>query len=149
MFDVCGGADKLRESRRNREAFVGDGLIGIPAQGNDPSCRGRGNDDTCDIEGLCDVIVTDRKSNPDKSSMEILADVRKVQAGGGENGASCDDVDWESFLDWWKTPTKMNANDRSWLVRVEFLAHCRCSTFFISLLFTDCCDDLSPREHGP
>lgn len=40
LFNVCGGGESLRASRRNREAFVGDGLIFIPAQSNDPSCKG-------------------------------------------------------------------------------------------------------------
>ena len=42
--------------------------------------------------------------------MEILANVREIQTK-----TSCDDVDWKSFLDWYQTPTKQNANDRSWL----------------------------------
>jgi len=48
LFNVCGGGDTLRESKRNQEAFVGDGLIRIPAQGNDPSCVG----EFCNIQGV-------------------------------------------------------------------------------------------------
>mmetsp|Transcript_36209 Transcript_36209/g.66503 ORF Transcript_36209/g.66503 Transcript_36209/m.66503 type:complete len:604 (-) Transcript_36209:102-1913(-) len=103
LFNVCGGAESLRE-RRNMEVFVGDGVINVPAQSNDPSCEG----EICNIKGLCNTIVNERKSNPDNSSMEILAHVSKLQS------YSCDNVHWKSYLDYFKTPTKQNANDRSW-----------------------------------
>lgn len=48
LFNVCGGADMLRASRRNMEAFVGDGLIRVPSQSNDPSCEGH----LCNIKGV-------------------------------------------------------------------------------------------------
>ncbi|KAL7535004.1 hypothetical protein ACHAXR_008154 [Thalassiosira sp. AJA248-18] len=110
LFDVCGGADSLRESKRNQEAFVGDGLIKIPAQENDPSCKG----EVCNIKGLCGSIVAERKSNPGQSSMEILASISKLQ-GKEKKENSCTEVDWKGFLEWFKTPTTQNANDRSWL----------------------------------
>ncbi len=53
LFNVCGGADSLRGSRRNREVFVGDGLIGIPAQSNDPSCE----EEMCNIKGVSSILL--------------------------------------------------------------------------------------------
>ncbi|KAL7550442.1 hypothetical protein ACHAWF_013677 [Thalassiosira exigua] len=46
-LNLCNGADWLRESRRNKEMLVGDGLIRIPAQGNDPACT---KSELCNIE---------------------------------------------------------------------------------------------------
>eukprot|EP00571_Detonula_confervacea_P014391 CAMPEP_0172303592 /NCGR_PEP_ID=MMETSP1058-20130122/5115_1 /TAXON_ID=83371 /ORGANISM="Detonula confervacea, Strain CCMP 353" /LENGTH=604 /DNA_ID=CAMNT_0013014471 /DNA_START=96 /DNA_END=1910 /DNA_ORIENTATION=- len=105
LFNVCDGAESLRASRRNQEIFVGDGLIMVPAQGNDPSCTG----EICNIKGLCDTIVKERKSNPNKSSMEILAHISKLQSN------TCKNVSWKSYLDYFSTPLQQNANDRSWM----------------------------------
>lgn len=46
LFNVCDGADALRESPRNIEILIGDGVISVPSQGNDPSCE----KDLCNIE---------------------------------------------------------------------------------------------------
>ena len=43
-FNICGGSDALLE-RKNQNSFVGDGVIHIPAQENDPFCEG----DFCNI----------------------------------------------------------------------------------------------------
>lgn len=105
LFNVCDGAESLRNPRRNREIFAGDGLIRVPAQGNDPSCTG----EICDIKGLCGAIVNQRKSNPNKSSMDILASINKLQSN------TCKNIKWKEYLDYYMTPVKQNANDRSWL----------------------------------
>lgn len=46
LFNVCGGAETLSASRRNQEAFMGDGLIVVSGQSNDPTCTG----EVCNIE---------------------------------------------------------------------------------------------------
>jgi len=116
MFNICGGADTLRASRRNQEVFIGDGIITIPAQSNDPSCT---TGKVCNIKGLCDTILTERKNSPMKSSLDILGDVnqlqKKTQPGGGEQ---CTVVEWKAWLYFWKqdfTPTTQNVNDYSWV----------------------------------
>ncbi len=45
MFNICGGAKPLAV-QKNVNAFLGDGVVYIPAQENDPSCKG----DLCNIE---------------------------------------------------------------------------------------------------
>jgi len=105
LFNVCGGADSLRASRRNREVFVGDGLIGIPAQSNDPSCE----EDLCNIKGVCEAIIKEQMSEPSQSSMEILAKISNMQSGG------CINVDYQQYIDYFGTSTVENSNDRSWL----------------------------------
>lgn len=84
---------------------------------------------------LCDAMVKERTSNPNKSSMEILAQISNLQHGTSSTDtlATCNDINWKSYLDWYKTPTTQNANDLSWLVRREphrFIAHS--STYTVS-----------------
>lgn len=43
--------------------------------------------------------------------MEILAQISELQNKAG----SCKNVNWEAYLNYWKTPMTQNANDRSWL----------------------------------
>ena len=45
LFNVCSGVDGLK-NKMNRNVFLGDGLISLDVQGNDPSC----NDKLCNIE---------------------------------------------------------------------------------------------------
>jgi serine protease 16 len=52
-FNVCKPDTALRK-RRNQELFLGDGLINIMSQGNDPSCT---EGDLCNIAGLCRFMV--------------------------------------------------------------------------------------------
>lgn len=63
---------------------------------------------------LCTRLVNERQSNATKTSMEILADISKVQRNG-----ACFNVDWSSFIANLKSPSIDNGNDRSWLVRFE------------------------------
>jgi serine protease 16 len=39
LFNVCDGADTLKANRRNIEVLIGDGIISVPSQENDPSCE--------------------------------------------------------------------------------------------------------------
>jgi serine protease 16 len=106
LFNVCDGADALRESPRNIEMLIGDGAVRVPAQENDPHCGGK----LCNIQKLCDAIVGWRQTDPIKSSMEILADINKIQLGD-----ECNNVDWTMYIDYYSSPTPENLNDRSWL----------------------------------
>ncbi|EJK51289.1 hypothetical protein THAOC_29548 [Thalassiosira oceanica] len=116
MFDVCGGADTLRVER-NRQIFAGWGLLRIPAQGNDPSCDGK----VCNIEKLCGEILhlkkTNGKDGKERSDMEVLSEVRRMQSddeAGGWMERQCQNVGWDDFVSYYSTPTRWNANDRSW-----------------------------------
>jgi len=93
-FDVCNPESALSESR-NAQLLLGDGLINIPAQSNDPSC----SDDTlCNIGGLCEYMENEfvkiSKSSRDRqqryvdgnvedpatmSELDVLAKVAKHQ----------------------------------------------------------------------
>ena len=56
-------------------------------------------------------MVKERTTNPNKSSLEILADINKLQKQG-----QCTDANWQSYLWFWNNPSKQFANDYSWLV---------------------------------
>ena len=52
LFNICGGAEKL-ETLPNINVFIGDGVIYVPAQENDPYCVG----DLCNIDKVCRVVL--------------------------------------------------------------------------------------------
>ena len=52
-FNVC-HPDTALQKRRNLELLLGDGLIYIMSQSNDPSCTG---DEICNIAGLCQYMI--------------------------------------------------------------------------------------------
>lgn len=45
--------------------------------------------------------------------MEILARISMLQG----NNITCQNVDWNAYLDYFSTPSTENANDVSWMVR--------------------------------
>ena len=55
-FNVCDGAHSLKKSQRNIDLLIGDGIIRIPSQENDPSC----DHELCNIQKVsflcCRVI---------------------------------------------------------------------------------------------
>ncbi|KAL3779032.1 hypothetical protein HJC23_011471 [Cyclotella cryptica] len=106
LFNICDGAEALLESRRNIEVLIGDGILRVPAQENDPSCE----KELCNIQKLCDAITGERQAEPNKSSMEILAKINGIELGN-----ECSNVDWTLYVDYFSTPTPENANDRSWM----------------------------------
>ena len=72
--------------------------------------------DTCTVPilQLCNTITAEKHMNSKQSSMEILASISKLQSKG-----SCKEADWNAYLDYFKTPVKYNANDRSWFVSID------------------------------
>ena len=93
LFNICGGADSLAISR-NADAFLGDGVVFVPAQSNDPSCTDR----ICNIEHLCASLVAAKEITG--SNAEALAAIAKVQRNGGDNidNDTCVEVDWEQMI---------------------------------------------------
>uniref|UniRef100_A0A7S4EPT6 Thymus-specific serine protease n=1 Tax=Pseudo-nitzschia australis TaxID=44445 RepID=A0A7S4EPT6_9STRA len=87
-FGVCKPETALSK-RRNQELLLGDGLINIMSQNNDPSCTGG---ELCNIDGLCrfmiremDEMKANAKANKSASSnsssieLEVLAKVSQKQ----------------------------------------------------------------------
>mmetsp|Transcript_58454 Transcript_58454/g.68255 ORF Transcript_58454/g.68255 Transcript_58454/m.68255 type:complete len:577 (+) Transcript_58454:88-1818(+) len=101
MFNVCGGAKSL-EKKKNVDTFIGTGVIYIPSQSNDPSCKGK----LCNIEDLCSALLEE----PTQSPMERLAYVSKLQRGD-----QCVSTDWELSMMALKSPIARIGGLRSWL----------------------------------
>jgi len=110
LFNICGGADSLAISR-NADAFLGDGVVFVPAQSNDPSCTDR----ICNIEHLCASLVAAKEITG--SNVEALAAIAKVQRNGGDNidNDTCVEVDWEQTIAYLSSDEAMEEGTRSWL----------------------------------
>ena len=110
LFNICGGADSLAISR-NADAFLGDGVVFVPAQSNDPSCTDR----ICNIEHLCASLVAAKEITG--SNAEALAAIAKVQRNGGDNidNDTCVEVDWEQTIAYLSSDEAMEEGTRSWL----------------------------------
>lgn len=102
LFHVC-DADSLLQ-RRNIEMFVGDGVISVPAQGNDPSC----DEPTCNIGNLCKDILEHRNHS---SPIEVLAFVSRIQRKDDD----CLELDWNATLHYLASPDAQQGGLRSWL----------------------------------
>ena len=63
-FNICQPDTALRK-KRNQDLALGDGLIYIPSQSNDPSCT---ENEICNIAGLCKFMVQEFKLMDSKSS---------------------------------------------------------------------------------
>jgi len=83
-FNVCKPETALQK-RRNQELFLGDGLIDIMSQGNDPSCT---EGEICNIDGLCRFMIkqveemkseTLEASDEKNIELEVLAKTAQKQ----------------------------------------------------------------------
>ena len=110
LFNICGGTDSLVISR-NADAFLGDGVVFVPAQSNDPSCTDR----ICNIEHLCASLVAAKEITG--SNVEALAAIAKVQRNGGDNidNDTCVEVNWEQTIAYLSSDEAMEEGTRSWL----------------------------------
>jgi serine protease 16 len=115
MFNICNGAESLTVER-NVESFLGDGVIHIPAQENDPSCKG----DLCNIEKICNFLTSSSAS----SSMEKLAELSKAEfqmksksetKSELEQNEECTDIDWEGMISFLSSDAAKVEGTRSWL----------------------------------
>ena len=112
MFHVCHPETALI-NRQNLNLLLGDGLIDIPAQGNDPSC----NETLCNIAKLCEFMVTTRQASHNVTDLEILASVARIQ----QNRTSRDDDDYDSDgdddciqVDWNQTLAILSNPNNTW-----------------------------------
>ena len=130
LFGVCDPETALLK-KENQDLLVGDGLIQIYAQGNDPSCE---FSDICNIEKLCDYMLDaleerDGERDPTKTELDILADVAAKQRGAED----CQSVDFQEMLRELAKPEVEDFGMRSWLWQT-------CTEFG----FYQTCDDTCP-----
>eukprot|EP00565_Helicotheca_tamesis_P003372 CAMPEP_0185729156 /NCGR_PEP_ID=MMETSP1171-20130828/4497_1 /TAXON_ID=374046 /ORGANISM="Helicotheca tamensis, Strain CCMP826" /LENGTH=564 /DNA_ID=CAMNT_0028397933 /DNA_START=242 /DNA_END=1936 /DNA_ORIENTATION=+ len=105
MFNVCNGADPFYADVKNVNAFLGDGVIDVPAQENDPSCD---NGSLCNIADICDVMT--KEYSKSGSAVESLAFIASQQSGG-----QCTEVDWNGTLQYISSADAQAGGLRSWL----------------------------------
>ena len=102
LFQVCNSSTFLEV--RNVQVFLGDGVVDIPAQSNDPSC----SKPLCNLEKVCDFLVASKDSG--NSPMESLAYLSNEQ-----QIAPCKDMDWRSFLKQMSSTVIEEEHWRSWV----------------------------------
>ena len=121
MFHVCDPSTALQE-KRNQELLLGDGLINIPAQGNDPSCT---YGEMCNIDGLCKDLLEEFKNSQQEDptnlpELHALAAISRKQQSLGTDSKhwmsdECMPVDFEAVLEE-VTKTEVDSFGwRSWL----------------------------------
>lgn len=102
LFQACNSSTFLE--MRNVQVFLGDGVIDIPAQSNDPSC----SKPLCNLEKVCDYLVASK--NEGNSPIESLAHLSNEQ-----QTTMCNDVDWRSFLNQMSSTNIEKEHWRSWV----------------------------------
>lgn len=119
MFDICNGAQALEDDKSKR-AFLGDGVVDINVQENDPSCEG----DLCNIAKICNFVVSESKSITSTSTtdttitnntnMKVLSKLAKVQQES--SNSTCKDISWEGMMEYISSPEDgQDGGLRSWL----------------------------------
>jgi len=58
-FNICD--PNSLDTRENQESWAGDGVVYLPAQGNDPACTGQ----LCNIQGICAFLLEDHDDSED------------------------------------------------------------------------------------
>ena len=118
MFNVCNPTTALI-TKNDQGMLLGDGLIHIPAQSNDPSCDGD-DDSLCDIGRLCGYMTEKFADSGDgdsqRTELEILADVAvNKQRRDEAESTGCMTVDWQETLKELAKPHADSFGTRSWL----------------------------------
>lgn len=103
LFPLCNVEQLL--TRRNKELWLGDGVVSLSVQGNDPSCT---ESEWCNLKGKCEVLERSFLKL-DNSSVEALATLARRQAG-----STCIDLDWSNFVAEVADPTS-DSGLRSWI----------------------------------
>lgn len=105
LFDLCGNG-QLLQNERNVQLFLGDGVINVPAQENDPSC----SEPLCNVEKTCKGLLEFPLTHNSTNILEALAWVSQRQFH------ACIDIDWKSTIQIIADPVQgQNGGLRSWL----------------------------------
>jgi len=107
-FNVCPivGVDDPLAVLRNQQLFAGDGLLYIPAQGNDQSCSG----ELCNIEKMCAAMTSDETQSPYDALVRVVA---------LQNGGQCISASWEANIKFLQSDASSLGGTKSWLYQVR------------------------------
>jgi serine protease 16 len=118
-FNICNPETALLD-KNNQGMLLGDGLVDVPAQINDPACSW----DLCDMQQLCGYMTGTLKST-NMTELDILAD---VAVNKQRNSDECMTVDWKETMEELAKPVADNYGYRSWLwqtcIEVGFYQTC-------------------------
>lgn len=105
VFQLCETTDL--SVQRNAELFLGEGVVNVYVQGNDPACT----QDLCNIAKICQTLINAKQNNSDVGA---LATVAREQLKNSEE--DCVELNWESDLKTISdTELGMEGGWRSWL----------------------------------
>jgi thymus-specific serine protease len=102
LFQIC--SPSKFQDRRNVQVFLGDGVVDIPAQSNDPSC----SKELCNLQKVCEFLIASQ--NEGDSAIQSLAKLANEQ-----RTTPCTTVDWHAFLHDISSTVIENENWRSWV----------------------------------
>mmetsp|Transcript_8248 Transcript_8248/g.18591 ORF Transcript_8248/g.18591 Transcript_8248/m.18591 type:complete len:596 (-) Transcript_8248:134-1921(-) len=108
-FSVC-EPSTVFDNPSNAAQFLGDGVIGIGTQGNDPAC----SKPLCSIAKRCAALIhysQDLGKSPMESLQLMAQEQRKVH-----KETECSDMSWDQTLEFLANPIQAQAGGlRSWL----------------------------------
>ena len=108
-FDVCNPTTVFLDAQ-NVALFLGDGVIDLGTQGNDPACHGH----LCNIAKICRGVVhqVDKMGKTPMQSLQWLA----AQQRSLHHVKDCVDMSWKNALAFLADPTQgLSEGIRSWL----------------------------------
>mmetsp|Transcript_3299 Transcript_3299/g.6088 ORF Transcript_3299/g.6088 Transcript_3299/m.6088 type:complete len:552 (-) Transcript_3299:124-1779(-) len=112
MFNICDGGKAL-EIESRVQSWLGDGIILIPAQENDPSCNIKNNsqsENICNIRLICDFLVN-HEINVNSTYLERLANLSLLQ-----NSDSCRALpSWENEIKYLQYKNSTISGYKSWM----------------------------------
>lgn len=110
QFHVC-NATSLK-NKKNAQLFLGDGVLVVPAQSNDPVC----DHEMCNVQKMCSYVEHEQRYNITKASWEILADMANLQRQRRDKNGECQTMEWKELLDILASPEQgKEGGARSWL----------------------------------
>ena len=122
QFPICDVQELVNEPR-NLELWLGDGVVDLSVQGNDPACT---TNDWCDLEKKCTVLEQAYRTNGG-NAIHALATLAHFQHSN--LSTDCVDVDWLSLVSYVADPTQQDGL-RSWIWQTctEFGFYQTCDT---------------------
>ena len=107
-FNLCNASTILNDPQ-NIAVFLGDGVINVGTQGNDPACT----EDLCNIAKKCQALIHSVHvlgKTPMESLQQLAAAQQELQ-----NKTKCIDVSWNHVLELYSDPMRSQEGGlRSW-----------------------------------
>ncbi|KAL7564466.1 hypothetical protein ACA910_001560 [Epithemia clementina (nom. ined.)] len=123
IFSTCDdGDDDDDDAWKNIAVFLGDGVISLDVQNNDPACRRQSEDDDklCNLEQKCHFLINRPVDELPWQRLQQLAQVQFENAKQQTNDTKyCIDVSWHNLLEQVSKVDNnnnvMDDGERSWL----------------------------------